>query len=237
MKYLYFILAFLLTANVSCAQDDNSLFDGMEVIALSGNPEAQYHLGMFYNNGIGTSKNIEKAFEMFQKSSTGGDPLGSYKLGCYYSGQGEGVVEKDQNKAFKYKLIAAEAGYVRAQQDVAVKYFNDNDIQKAILWWEKAANQGYPSAFYSLFAVYHDEKYNSKDWAKAYQYLKIIERNVGEDKKQEVDAKIKEIKTTLSQEQLAQAQSFVENYKPQKTDLTIKAYAGKSESIEFVKKI
>ncbi|MDH3348616.1 MAG: sel1 repeat family protein [Desulfobulbaceae bacterium] len=170
--------------------EPSPLFDGMAKIASSGNPEAQYHLGMFYNNGIGTSKNIAKAFEMFQKSSAGGNPLGSYKLGCYYSGQGKGVVKNDQNKGLKYKLIAAEAGYVRAQQDVAAKYFNDNDIQKAISWWEQAANQGYPSAFYSLFAVYYDEKFNTKDWAKAYQYLKIIERNVDEDKKQKVAEKI-----------------------------------------------
>lgn len=208
----------------------------MAKIASTGNPEAQYHLGMFYNNGIGTNKNIEKAFEMFQKSSAGSDPLGSYKLGCYYSGQGEGVVEKDQNEALKYKLIAAKAGYTRAQHDVAIHYFYDNDMKKAISWWEKAAAQGYPSAFYPLFAVFYNEKYNSKDWFKAYQYLKIIERNAKGDKKKEVTAKIEEIKPTLTQEQLTQAQTFEDNYKSQQTALTIRAYAGKSESIEFIKR-
>ena len=236
MKYLNTILAILLLAAVSCKADDKSLFNDMSEIASSGNPEAEYHLGMFYNNGIDTHKNLKKAFEAFQKSSDGGDPLGSYKVGCYYSGQGEGVVEKDHDKALKYKLVAAEAGYVRAQQDVAVHYFYDNDIKKAISWWEKAASQGYPSAFYSLFSIYYDGKYNSKDWAKAYQYLKIIERNIDEDKKQEVAQKIEEIKATLSEEQIAQAQKFAENFKPQKTELTIKAYAGKNESIELVKK-
>ena len=74
MKYLYLILAILLMATVSLAQDDNSLFDGMAEIASSGNPEAQYHLGMFYNNGIGTSKNIKKAK---------GTAKGTYLLYCF----------------------------------------------------------------------------------------------------------------------------------------------------------
>ena len=113
---------------------------------------------MLYNNGIGVNKDTSKAFELFQKSSSGGNPLGSYKVGCYYSGQGDGVVEKDQKKAIEYKLIAAEAGYVRAQSDVASHYYHNKDMASAISWWEQAASQGYPVAFFSLFAVYYDDK-------------------------------------------------------------------------------
>ena len=191
---------------------------------------------MLYNNGIGVNKDKTKAFEFFQKSSSAEDPLGSYKLGCYYSGQGEGVVEKDENKALKYKLIAAEAGYVRAQYDVASKYYYDNDTENAISWWAKAADQGYPDAFYALFAVYYEGKNKTKNWSKAYQYLKIIERNVEKDKKEEIESKLIEIKSALSQDQLDQAQHIVDNFKPQKTELTIRAYAGIKESRELLKK-
>lgn len=236
MKYINIILAIFLLSTVSCRADDQSLFQDMGSIASSGNPEAQYHLGMFYNNGIGTSKDIKKAFEAFQKSSDGGDPLGSYKVGCYYSGQGDGVVEKDQDKALKYKLIAAEAGYVRAQFDVALHYYYDKAFDKAISWWIRAADQGYPDAFYALFGIYYEDKNNTKNWAEAYKYLKIIERNVENDRKEEVEAKLAEIEPTLSKEQLDQALSFVNNFKSQKSELTIKAYAGKKESIEFVKR-
>jgi TPR repeat protein len=235
MKYIHLILIAIILATTSCKPDDKDLFNELTDIASSGNPEAQYHLGMLYNNGIGTNKDTAKAFELFQKSSSGGDPLGSYKLGCYYSGQGEGVVEKDQNKALEYKLTAAEAGYVRAQYDVAARYYHNNDMVNAISWWEKAANQGYSEAFYSLFSVYYYDKNNTKDWYKAYQYLKIMERNIGNDKKKEVEEKLAEIEPTLSQDQLDQALSFVKNFKPQKSELTIKAYAGKKECFELVK--
>ena len=64
-----------------------------------------------------------------------------------------------------------------------------------------------------------------KDWPKAYKYLKIIERNIGKDKKEEVEAKLEEIEPTLFQDQIDQSLGFVKNLKPLKTKLTIKAYA------------
>lgn len=234
MKYLYTVIAFILIATGTCKADDKALFEEMNKIASSGNPEAQYHLGMFYNNGIGTEKNIKKAFEVFQQSSDGGDPLGSYKLGCYYYGQGESVVQEDHDSALKYKIIAAKAGYDRAQYDVANIFAYDQDYKNAIIWWKKAALQGYPSAFNSLFAMYYNEQYNLKDWGKAFQYLKIIEQNIGVKKKQKISEKVREIEPTLTQAQLSQAQKFVENFRPQQTELTIKAYSGKKQSIKFV---
>ena len=83
----------------------------MLALANKGDAEAQYHVGMMYNNGIGTQQDTKQAFEWFQKSASADDPLGAYKLGCYYAGQGAGVVEADPNEALKYKLIAAKAGY------------------------------------------------------------------------------------------------------------------------------
>ena len=68
----------------------------MVALANKGDAEAQYHVGMMYNNGIGTQRDIRQAFEWFQKSTAANDPLGAYKFGCYYDGQGEGVVAKRQ---------------------------------------------------------------------------------------------------------------------------------------------
>ena len=78
----------------------------MVVLADKGDAEAQYHVGMMYNNGIGTKQNPKQAFEWFEKSAASNDPLGAYKLGCYYAGQFAGVVTIDQSEALKYKLGA-----------------------------------------------------------------------------------------------------------------------------------
>ena len=72
------------------------------------------------------------------------DPLGAYKLGCYYDGQGEGVVANDKNEALKYKLIAAKAGYALAQHDVALLYARQENFEEAMKWWKMAGDQGDP---------------------------------------------------------------------------------------------
>ena len=112
------LLFFSMPANAN----DAVTFNAMVALANKGDAEAQYHVGMMHNNGIGTQKDPRQAFEWFQKSAASNDPLGAYKLGCYYAGQFEGVVPTDANEALKYKLIAAKAGYALAQHDVALLY-------------------------------------------------------------------------------------------------------------------
>ena len=117
-------------------------FNAMVALANKGDAEAQYHVGMMYNNGIGTQRDIKQAFEWFQKATASNDPLGAYKLGCYYDGQGEGVVANDINEALKYKLIAAKAGYTLAQHDVALLYAKQENFEEAMKWWKAGRRSG-----------------------------------------------------------------------------------------------
>ena len=134
------LLFFSMPANANEA----GTFNAMVALANKGDAEAQYHVGMMYNNGIGTQRDIRQAFEWFQKSTASNDPLGAYKLGCYYDGQGEGVVANDKNEALKYKLIAAKAGYSLAQHDVALLYARQENFEEAMKWWKLAGDQGLP---------------------------------------------------------------------------------------------
>src|ERR1700709_2201179 len=87
----------LLIFAASALANDADTFNAMMALANKGNAEAQYHVGMMHNNGIGTQQDPRQAFEWFQKSTASGDPLGAYKLGCYYDGQGVGIVTSDSN--------------------------------------------------------------------------------------------------------------------------------------------
>src|SRR3954471_5528840 len=120
MKFIALAFSCLLFFSVPADANEADRFNAMVALANKGDAEAQYHVGMMYNNGIGTQRDTRQAFEWFQKSTASNDPLGAYKLGCYYDGQGEGVVATDVNEAIKYKLIAAKAGYSLAQHDVAI---------------------------------------------------------------------------------------------------------------------
>ncbi|MGY3147173.1 TPR repeat protein [Bradyrhizobium sp. USDA 3397] len=109
MKSVALAFLGLLLFAMPAGANDTRTFNAMVALANRGDAEAQYHVGMMHNNGIGTQQDRSQAFEWFQKSAAANDPLGAYKLGCYYDGQGAGVIATDADQALKYKLVAANA--------------------------------------------------------------------------------------------------------------------------------
>jgi TPR repeat protein len=102
MKFIARAFLCLLFFSMPAKANDAGTFNAMVALANKGDAEAQYHVGMMYNNGIGTQQDLRQAFEWFQKSAASNDPLGAYKLGCYYDGQGAGIVTSDSDEALKY---------------------------------------------------------------------------------------------------------------------------------------
>jgi uncharacterized protein len=152
-------LALLFFAVVMLASPANAeptaLQTRLETLSSNGSGEAAYHLGMVYHMGLeGTAKDPKKAFELFKLSAERGDPFGAYKYGCYFDGQGQGIVESDAKTALRWKLIAAEAGYSLAQEDVAKHLFAEGDEAGALKWLESAASQGSSMALGFLGGLY-----------------------------------------------------------------------------------
>jgi TPR repeat protein len=189
---------------------------------------------MFYNNGIGTLKDTDKAYKWFEKSALAGDPLGNYKLGCYYAGQEQDVVTIDKEKALKYKKVAAQHGYALAQYDVALQYYQNGEIEEALKWWKESANQGEPGSIYALYTLYSKGDGIPKDSVLAYGYLKVIERNADKKQKAAIEEKLNGLESELSTTQLEQARKFATNWSAQKSPLTTKALSGLEESKRLV---
>ena len=173
MKFIALAFSCLLFFSMPANANDADTFNAMVALANKGDAEAQYHVGMMYNNGIGTQQDPRQAFEWFQKSTASNDPLGAYKLGCYYDGQGAGIVTSDSNEALKYKLIAAKAGYALAQHDVALLYVRQENFEEALKWSKMAGDQGYPDALYNLSGLYSAGKGAPKDLSLSYAYFKL----------------------------------------------------------------
>jgi uncharacterized protein len=228
MKLITLALSCLLMFSAPAYADDTDTFKAMVTLANKGNAEAQYHVGMMYNNGIGTERDLRQAFEWFQKSAAANDPLGAYKLGCYYDGQAAGIVERDPDEALKYKLVAAKAGYALAQNDVAVHYARQENPDEAIRWWKMASDQGDQMALYSLSGAHFQGKGTPKDLSLAYAYYKLSER-VPKDK-------VKGMAGILSKPELENAEKLVSAWKPQPTALTLKAKRGIQAADELLKK-
>jgi hypothetical protein len=213
MKFIALAFSCLLIFSIPAQANEADTFNAMVALANKGDAEAQYHVGMMHNNGIGTQKDPKQAFEWFQKSTASNDPLGAYKLGCYYAGQFAGVVPFDSNEALKYKLIAAKAGYALAQHDVAVHYGRQENFEEAVKWWKLASDQGLPDSLYSLSG--------------SYAYFKLS--------KLPPKKTVNEMAGILSKPELEKAEKLVSEWKPQPTALTLKAGRGITAAEEHLK--
>jgi hypothetical protein len=214
-----------------CARgQDTVLFAELLKMAERGNPEAQYHLGMMYSNGIGVSKNPQKAFEWFRKAASSGEPLASYKVGCYYSGQFESVVLIDMSKSLEYKLVAATAGYSLAQYDVGVDYYDQNNFDDALRWWKLAANQGYSMALYNLSVIYKKGEIVPKDKVLAYSYFKLAKLTSENRINPNAQATLNDLKAAMSVTEIEKAEQTVSLWRSKPSSLTTKAFAGIKEA-------
>ncbi|HME62136.1 MAG TPA: SEL1-like repeat protein, partial [Candidatus Binatia bacterium] len=68
MRFIALAFSCLLIFSMPANANDVANFNAMVALANKGDAEAQYHVGMMYNNGIGTQKDPRQAFEWFQKS-------------------------------------------------------------------------------------------------------------------------------------------------------------------------
>ena len=218
MKFIASAFLCILFFSMPANANDAGTFNAMVALANKGDAEAQYHVGMMYNNGIGTQQDPRQAFEWFQKSTASNDPLGAYKLGCYYDGQGAGIVTADSTEALKYKLVAAKAGYALAQHDVALLYGRQENFEEALKWSKMASDQGYPDALYNLSGLYFQGKGTPKDLALAYAYFKLS--------KVPPRKQVNEMAGILTKPELKKAEKLVSEWKPQPTALTLKAMSG-----------
>lgn len=81
------------------------------------NPTVLYEIGQCYANGLGTDKDIHRAFEHFLNSANNGLDIAQVRLGqCYAEGLG---IEKDVHKAAEWYKKASEAGNHDAKNALA----------------------------------------------------------------------------------------------------------------------
>jgi len=224
------------TSNVRNNKDipKEPIFPKMLVLAKQGSAEAQYFTGMFYNNGIGVEKNYQKAFGWFNKSTLSGHPLGAYKLGCYFSGQFN-AIPVDKDKALQYKLIAAKAGYSRAQYDVGGIYFSQLKYNQALLWFKDAANQGHYPATYILANIYKNDEYIQKDHILSYLYTKLALNRSSSNDSIKLHENLNDLNNIMVPAEIKKANSLISSWKTKPTALTKEANSGMKAAHNIVK--
>jgi TPR repeat protein len=227
------ILALTLIAAAPAAAQGSALVPKLEALAATGSGEAAYHLGMIHHLGLaGAAKNPAKALEQFKLAAERGDPLGAYKLGCFYAGQGEGAVKPDPALALHWKLVAAKAGYALAQEDLAETLRLRGDAAGALPWYEAAARQGSARALMTL-GVLHDPEAAlagaPKDRAKSYAYMAVFFNSSGNADMAIAGKQILgDMQKRMTPAEVARAKALVREWREERTPLTRQADLGLS---------
>lgn len=233
MRFIAGMLAAVVLALPGCGRaQDTGLIPALERLAEAGNAEAIYHLGMAYQTGSGVVEDRAKALGAFRKAAALGDPLASYKLGCYYDGQGAGLVQPDAKLALQHKLVAAKAGYALAQQDVGILYARAGDIPAALNWLEQSAAQGWSGGLVALASAYNGAAGIQPDAIKTAAYFQLFLAR-SEPAEAQVEW-LKSFEAKLSPDARKQAERIVRDYRAAPTPLTLKALSGQRAAQSLV---
>lgn len=189
--YKISIYAFLLIACCAClnapcyaqskaqTQEDIQAAQIAMRMAEQGNPEAQYMLGIMYEDGSGVEQNLAKAFLWYEKSALQGYQDAQSTLAWMYD-TGEGVPQ-DYYKAAQWYKKAAIQGDPESQNRLAYLYTNglgvEQNYEQAVVWCKKSANQNYAKAQFQLATMYGLGKGVSKDLVQTYKWASVAAMN------------------------------------------------------------
>lgn len=132
-------------------------------------------LGEYYEKGIGTPKDIDRAIECYTTGAANGDAQSAYQLGNIYF---DGIYrERNYQKAVEYYTFASRQGVVGAMTDLGVCYQNGwgvaPDARRAVELFSSASEKDDAIATLNLAVAYLAGKGVPKDTRKAFDYYSL----------------------------------------------------------------
>lgn len=120
-------------------ETDEQIFRDWLKAAEQGDDEAQFTVGVMYENGQGTVANSEKALYWYEKAAEQGNAEGQFNCGFLY------LKAENNEKACYWLEKAAKQGDANAQFCYGLALY-DNDKKNAYRWFLKAEEQGHKQA-------------------------------------------------------------------------------------------
>jgi TPR repeat protein len=113
-------------------------------LAEQGNADAQFNLGVMYDNGTGVLQNYKTAAKWYELSAKQGNAVAQSNLGMMYE-NGQGVLQ-DYKTAVKWYELSAKQGDISAQSNLGVMYEKGQgvlqDYVRAHMWFNIASISG-----------------------------------------------------------------------------------------------
>ena len=159
--------------------DANKGYQHLILASQGRHADAQNYLGYCFEQGVGVTKNLSKAFEYYKKASKKGNLHAQYNLAsCLEYGVG---VEQDEQKALSIYQKLSDDGYLDAKSKLAWYYENGHlvhkDLDKALELYKQSADAGNSDAQCYLGEIYHFGEYGKEDIEEAKKWYLLASRN------------------------------------------------------------
>lgn len=151
------LLALTVPADAGPYEDGNAAYSRKDYatalkiwkpLAEQGHANAQFDLGVIYDNGDGVPQDYAEAVKWYRMAAEQGYATAQFNLGVLYA-KGEGVPQ-DNAEAVKWYRMAAERGYAKAQNSLGVSYAIGAGVPQnyvfAHMWFHLATTQGHERA-------------------------------------------------------------------------------------------
>ncbi len=146
-------LAWIYREGLGVAEDMGEAIDWHRRAAEAGSARAMTNLGYLYSMGIGVEKGQDTAAFWYQQAANLNSASGLYAIAVYYL-NGSGGYRQDSAKGVRLLLKSAELGHERAMYAIGRRYEHGDgvsqDMNKAIYWYEQAAELDEPDAIVAL---------------------------------------------------------------------------------------
>jgi TPR repeat protein len=162
------LAAFLIATGAAAASDHppsqaqaRKILNRIRPIAQQGNANAQYNMGVLYDDGYGVARDYATAMQWYKKAAAQHYAKAEHNLGMMYA-DGHGVAKNMDKAAYWFKR-AANDGEPASENNLAVMYARGQgvpqNISKAALWAARAARAGNASAIANVPHIIADMKH------------------------------------------------------------------------------
>lgn len=218
LAWLGFSMLLVIFGCAGTGVTDSAQIDQLRAKAEQGDTNAQFQLGVAYDQGRGVAKNQAEAAIWYRKAADQGHATAQNSLGSMYQ-FGEGVPQND-SEAVTWYQNAANQGYGEAYTNLG--YMHDfglgvkQDKQKAVELYLVGAEKGSLNAMLNLGVSYWKGEGVSKDLVEAYKWLDLArfytQTSPNMKLKWRVRGTLDDVKKEMSSEQISRAQQLTREW-------------------------
>ena len=203
-------------ASINTTPSAEASLEMLRTEAATGNVKAQYELGSRYIDGRGVTADSKQAVQWLEKAAANGFAPAQYRLGSLYR-DGKGL-RNDGKLAYAWFKRAAEQGNARAMHNLAVVMAEGSngapDYAGAAEWFRKGAEYGIKDSQFNVAILFARGLGTAQDLIQSYKWFSAA-ADLGDE---DAAKKREEIAAKLSPEQLAEAKSAAQAFKPKAPD-------------------